>query len=243
MRFGETLEVIDQFYRDGGRCLYLEGGEPMLWKDHSRSLNDVVDYAHHKGYYTVIIYTNGTLPLDSHADTLFISVDGLQETHDRLRGRSFDRIMQNIRDSSHPSLFINFTINTVNRSEIKDFCSFIDTVPQVKGTFFYFHTPYYGFDNLYLDASARNEILLQLIALKQRYKILNSVTGLKSALRNDWKKNLDICRVYEEGRYYHCCRENKNGEVCKDCGYLSYAEIGQALKLRPGALLNAVKYF
>jgi len=28
-----------------------------------------------------------------------------------------------------------------------------------------------------------------------------------------------------------------------ECGYLSYAEIDQTLKLKPGAILNALKYF
>ena len=243
MKFGETLDIIDKFYADGGRCLYLEGGEPLLWKDRAHTLNDVIDYAHKKGYCTVVVYTNGTLPLISHADTVFISVDGLKDTHDKLRGKSFDTIMKNIRESTHPSVFINYTINSENKSEIADFCEFVDKIPQIKGTFFYFHTPYYGYDALYLDEPVRKEILYQLMNLKIKYKILNSTTGLKSAIRNDWKKNLNICRVYEDGRFYNCCRENNNGEVCHDCGYLSYAEINQALKLRPGALLNALKYF
>jgi sulfatase maturation enzyme AslB (radical SAM superfamily) len=243
MTFGETREVIDRFYVDGGRCLYLEGGEPFIWNDGSQSMEDVVHYAHKKGYYAVIIYTNGTIPLNSAADTIFVSVDGLKNTHDKLRGKSFDRIMGNIRESSHPSIYINFTINSENEPEIADFCAFIDKIPQIKGTFFYFHTPYYGYDELYLDIQTRKAILLQLINLKMKYKILNSVPGLKSALRNDWKKNLGICRVYEQGQFYNCCRENKNGEVCIDCGYLSYAEIDQTLKLKPGAILNALKYF
>ena len=59
----------------------------------------------------------------------------------------------------------------------------------------------------------------------------------------NWKKNLKICRVYEEGQFYNCCRESNNGEVCSDCGYLSYAEINQILRLKPGAIMNAMKYF
>ena len=243
MTFEETRDVIDRFYADGGRCLYLEGGEPFIWSDGSHSMEDVVQYAHEKGYYAVIIYTNGTMPLNSIADTIFVSVDGLQPTHDKLRGKSFDRIMKHIRESSHPSIYINYTINTENKSDIADFCAFVDKIPGIKGTFFYFHTPYYGYDELYLDAQARKDILLQLIDLKKKFKILNSVSGLKSAIRNDWKKNLKICRVYEQGKYYNCCRESKNGQVCKDCGYLSYAEIHQTLKLKPGAIMNALKYF
>jgi MoaA/NifB/PqqE/SkfB family radical SAM enzyme len=243
MSFNEAVKVIDSFYSDGGRCLYLEGGEPFIWKDNSYSMEDVVSYAKKKGYYAVIIYTNGTRTLESGADTIFVSVDGLINTHDSLRGKSFDKIMAYIHQSHHPSIYINYTINSVNKSDIADFCEYVDKIPQIKGTFFYFHTPYYGYDELHLDASTKNEVLLKLLKLKKQYKILNSTAGLKSAIRNDWKKNLDVCQVYEGGKYYTCCRESNNGAVCADCGYLSYAEIDQALKLKPGAIVNALKYF
>jgi Fe-coproporphyrin III synthase len=243
MSYRETVEVMDAFYAEGGRCLYLEGGEPFIWKDQEHSMEDVVHYAHKKGYYAVIVYTNGLQPLYTEADTVFVSVDGLKQIHDKLRGKSFERILDNIQKSDHPSIYINYTINSVNYSEIKDFCVFVDKIPHIKGTFFYFHTPYYGIDELYLDRIKRTDILHHLLDLKKRYKILNSSAGLKSAIRNDWKKNLRICRVYEGGKYYSCCRESRNGEVCENCGYLSYAEIEQALMLNPGAILNALKYF
>jgi MoaA/NifB/PqqE/SkfB family radical SAM enzyme len=243
MSFDEVIKVIDSFYADGGRCLYLEGGEPFMWRDNSFTVKDIVSYAKKKGYYTVIIYTNGTRPLESGADTIFVSLDGLMKIHDNLRGISFERIMQNIISSSHPSIYLNYTINFVNKNEVSDFCEYVDKIKQIKGTFFYFHTPYYGYDDLYLDIAIRNEILSRLLELKRRYKILNSSAGLKSAMRNDWKKNLDICIVYEDGKYYKCCRENNHGTVCKDCGYLSYAEIDQTLKLKPTAIINALKYF
>ena len=243
MSYDECIKVIDEFYEEGGRCLYLEGGEPFLWKDNLYLMEDVVSYAHYKGYFSVIIYTNGTLQLNSKADTIFVSVDGLKTTHDHLRGKSFDRIMKNIHESNHTSIYINYTINSKNKSEIEDFCAFIENIPKIKGIFFYFHTPYYGFDELYLDKQSKKEVLLRLINLKNKYKILNSKTGLKSAIKNDWNKNLKICRVYESGQFYNCCRESRNGEVCEVCGYLSYAEIHQTLRLKPDAILNALKYF
>lgn len=243
MSYPETVRVIDEFYAQGGRCLYLEGGEPMIWKDNSHSMEDVVTYAHRKGYYAVIIYTNGTRPLKSAAETIFVSVDGLAGNHDSLRGKSFDTIMKNIQESDHPSIYINYTINSINKDDVSGFLDYMDRIPQVKGTFFYFHTPYYGYDELFLDQNKKNEVLRLLLDLKGRYKILNSSAGLKSAIRNDWKKNLNICQVYEGGKYYRCCRESNKGKVCQDCGYLSYAEIDQTLKLKPGAIMNALKYF
>jgi len=243
MSYEEAVRVIDYFYAEGGRCLYLEGGEPFIWKDKSHNIEDIIAYGKKRGYHAVIIYTNGTRPLESDADTIFVSVDGLKKTHDNIRGKSFEKIMQHIRSSSHPSLYINFTINAENKDELSDFCEYVHNIPQIKGIFFYFHTPYYGYDDLYIDMETKNEVLIELLKLKSRYRILNSSSGLKSALRNNWKKNLDVWRVYEDGRYYKCCRMNNNGELCKDCGYLSYAEIDQTLKLKPGAVINALKYF
>jgi MoaA/NifB/PqqE/SkfB family radical SAM enzyme len=243
MSFEEATTILNAFYREGGRTVYIEGGEPFLWHDGQYDLEDIVRCAHTIGFITVVVYTNGTIPLDTSADTLFISIDGLQKTHDFLRGKTFDRIMQNVRESSHPSLYVNYTINNHNKNEIEEFCKHINAIHKINGVFFYFHTPYYGYDELYIEPAERNDILLRLLAGKKKYKILNSLAGLKSALHNDWQRPLDICRVYEKGAVYECCRFPRNPELCRNCGYLSYAEIHQTLRLKPSAVLNALRYF
>jgi len=151
--------------------------------------------------------------------------------------------MQNINESNHPSLYINFTINNFNKNEILDFCDFINGVKKIQGIFFYFHTPYYGYDDLFINEKGKTEILTRLIKNKRKYKILNSRAGLKSAIRNDWKRPLNICEIYEGGKTYSCCRFPDNEALCRDCGYLSYAEIDQVLKLKPSAIRNAINYF
>ena len=243
LSYQESMNLIDSFYEKGGRTIYFEGGEPFLWSDHEYGLEDVVTYSRQRGYLATIIYTNGTYPLETSADTVFISVDGLRETHDLLRGRSFDRIMNNIYESNHPSLYINFTINNINKNEIINFCDFINSVKQIQGAFFYFHSPYYGYDELFIPNEEKGEVLNRLIENKKKYKILNSVAGLKSAIRNDWERPLSICQIYEGGSFYTCCRYSDNEELCKDCGYLSYAEIDQVLKFKPSAIRNAINYF
>jgi len=243
LNFEECKQLIDNYYEQGGRTIYFEGGEPFLWHDRDYKLDNVVKYARDKGFLATIIYTNGTYPIDTSADTVFISVDGLQKNNDYLRGKSFERIMQNIKQSKHPSMYINFTINNYNKDELFEFCEYINGVHQIKGIFFYFHTPYYGQDELYINEAEKKEILQQLIKNKNKYKILNSKAGLRSALRNDWKRPLNICQVYESGKIYTCCRASGDPELCKKCGYLSYAEIDQTLKLKPSAMLNAIKYF
>jgi MoaA/NifB/PqqE/SkfB family radical SAM enzyme len=243
MSFEEATRVIDAFHKEGGRTLYLEGGEPFLWKDNGHGLEDIVSHSHEKGYHTVVIYTNGTFLLETLADMVFISVDGLREKNDFLRGRSFEKIIRNIRASGHSSLYINYTINNYNKGDIQEFCRYFDGIPQVRGVFFYFHTPYYGYDELYIGTEERNKIIRELLTYTGRYKILNSRAGLRSALKNNWDRPLDICRVYEAGKIYKCCRYNEDPELCRQCGYLSYAEIHQTLRLRPSAIRNALKYF
>lgn len=243
MTFKEACNVIDAYYREGGRCLYLEGGEPFLWRDGAYRLEHIVRHAHDRGYLTVVVYTNGMFPISTTADTVFVSVDGLHETHDALRGKSFDRIIENIQTSDHCSIFVNYTINSRNREDVEPFCMFIDSLHQVRAVFFYFHTPYYGYDALYLSPEERRKIILQLLALRKRHRILNSRAGLLSALRNDWKRPLAACSVYENGTIYPCCRFGGDAALCRDCGYLSYAEIDQTWKLKPSAVWNALKYF
>jgi Fe-coproporphyrin III synthase len=241
--FDEVIAAIRTFHREGGRCLYLEGGEPFIWRDRQHGLNDVVDYAHGLGFLTVVIYTNGTFPIRTSADTVFVSVDGLQETHDALRGQSFDRIMGNIRGSAHSSLFINYTINSRNKDEIVAFCEYVHGIKQVRGVFFYFHTPYYGRDSLYVEPDQKRCILHELLNYRKHYRILNSRAGLLAALRNDWKRPADVCSVYEKGAVYTCCRYSGDPDLCRNCGYLSYAEIDQVLKMKPSAVSSALKYF
>jgi Fe-coproporphyrin III synthase len=151
--------------------------------------------------------------------------------------------MENIQKSHHPSLFLNFTINNYNKNELEDFCQYIEKISCLRGIFFYFHTPYYGYDDLYIGPEERKKILRRLLILQKKYKILNSQAGLKSALNNDWKRPLNICRIYEESKVYECCRYPGDPQLCQNCGYLSYAEIDRTLKLKPSAILNALKYF
>jgi MoaA/NifB/PqqE/SkfB family radical SAM enzyme len=243
LSYPQVRAAIDAFYAEGGRCLYLEGGEPLLWRDGPYRVDDIVGYAKRLGYLAVVVYTNGTLPLDTTADTVFVSVDGLRETHDALRGKSYDRIMANVARSAHPSLYVNYTINSENQDQIEAFCATIDAVDQIRGTFFYFHTPYYGRDALYLEPDERRRILRRLLEVRKHHKVLNSRAGLRSALANDWQRPLESCSVYEDGTVYPCCRYPGDPELCRQCGYLSYAEIDQTLKLKPSAILNALKYF
>jgi MoaA/NifB/PqqE/SkfB family radical SAM enzyme len=97
----------------GVRILIVEGGEPFLWRDGEHDLGDVIAEAK-KWFFTVGVTTNGTFPIETDADIVWLSIDGLKGTHDRIRGQSFDRVMANLEASSRPRVYTHLTINTLN---------------------------------------------------------------------------------------------------------------------------------
>lgn len=234
------------FYEKGIRSVFIEGGEPFLWRDGNHGLEDVIKLARKIGFYLVSIYTNGTFPINVSADSVFVSIDGLKKTTNSLRGNDmniYDKVIQNIKDSSHPNIIINYTINSRNQSEIEAFYEEISKIKQVKGIFFYFHTPYFGFDRLFLDMEKKRQIIKIILNLKKKgYKIFNSTACLKGVYKNIWVRPSKICYVYADNKLYQCCRAFGNDNACKNCGYLGYPEIIYILKLKPSAIISALKY-
>ncbi|MBD3287683.1 radical SAM protein, partial [candidate division KSB1 bacterium] len=94
--YKDACAMMDNFYDNGVRLLIFEGGEPFLWQDGTKSLNDLVTYARRKFFCTGIT-SNGVLPIETEADVVWISIDGLRETHNANRGNSFDRVIENVR--------------------------------------------------------------------------------------------------------------------------------------------------
>ncbi len=242
LSFEDTQKGLRTFYDMGIRSIAIGGGEPFLWEDNGYRVEDVVGFARQMGFKLIIIYTNGTFPLKISTDALFVSLDGIKETNDTLRGTSYDKIIENIKRSNHPNLWINFTINRKNYSEIELFCSEMEKIKQTKGVFFYFHTPYYGIDELFLNLDERKKIIEKIIALKSRFRILNSYACLEAVYREDWERPSKMCYVYAHNKLYQCCRSIGNQEACDNCGYLSYAEIIHAPRLRLSSIITALNF-
>lgn len=243
LSFRQAASGLRRLRRRGIRSLFIEGGEPFLWRDGNLGLEDVIREARKCGFYAVFVYTNGTFPLESRADTLFVSLDGVKEHNDALRGPVHDKVLANIAASGHPNLVVNSTINAVNAGGLERFCAEISGLPKVRGVFFNFHTPYYGRDELFLPLEERREAARRLLALKKSgARVLNSAAGLRAVIRDDWKRPSDLCLIYAGGWLYRCCRARGSGEVCADCGYLGGLELQAALDLSPGALLGALEY-
>lgn len=97
----DEVRIMDALARAGVSFLGFEGGEPLLRRD----LGEILREAHAR-FHTSLV-TNGWLlenrlsEIADHLDLLFVSVDGIGRTHDRLRGipRSFDRAVRGMRAS------------------------------------------------------------------------------------------------------------------------------------------------
>ncbi|MEW6534001.1 MAG: radical SAM protein [Candidatus Auribacterota bacterium] len=243
LSYNDVEKGLSSFYAKGIRSVFIEGGEPFLWKDRAYQLEDVVILARKIGFKVVSIYTNGTFPIKSSADTVFVSLDGVKETNNLLRDNSYDRVMTNIANSTHKKIIINFTINKKNIEEIEPFCNETKKIKQIKGIFFYFHTPYYGIDDLFVSFEEKQRAIKKILELKRRgYKIFNSKACLKSVYNDTWKRPSELCYVYAENKLYTCCRAIGNDDVCANCGYLGYPEIINILALKPSAILEALHY-
>ena len=100
MPVSQILDLIDQAKNMGVRTVVLSGGEPFLRED----IYDIFKHCSKKGIWTVVT-TNGTLLenklekiIASKASHLHFSVDGLEETHDYIRGEgSFKKVVGAIR--------------------------------------------------------------------------------------------------------------------------------------------------
>jgi len=83
----EAFCIIDEFYDMGTRMIFMLGGEPLVHDD----IGEIIDYIVKKGIYLHVI-TNGILiprKLDEikNANVICVSLDGLGEKNDDLRGR------------------------------------------------------------------------------------------------------------------------------------------------------------
>lgn len=237
MTLAEIEASLSDHCKRGFRELYIEGGEPFLWRDGDKCLDDVVRLARDIGYFHVHVYTNGTVPLVSDADRLWVSVDGLEEHFAAVRGPSFGLVMRSLRDTSHTNVGIIYTVNSANKDGIGPFLEHIarERLP-VRGVFFFFHTPSYGKDELFLDFEQRRPVIHDILRHKRRgLPVLNSVPGLKTFESGAWKRPHRMFAIADVDRNYVCCRYN-SPEVCEHCGYACAAEFDQARKLSPGAI-------
>ncbi len=229
LSFLQAKNLLRRLYDLGVRLVIIEGGEPFLWKDNGYDIRDVVSEAN-KLFFSVGVTTNGTFPLEADTDIIWVSIDGLRKTHDLLRGESFDRIMSNIKKSTHPKIYAHITINKVNQGDIPKMVRFLSS--KVKGLTFQFHYPYTSEeDGLMLTFEERKVILDQLIKLKKDgFPLANSYACFKALKNNKWRCHpWMIASVEPDGKLIQGCYIKGRGKIsCKKCGFSAHTEISLA---------------
>jgi len=244
LSYVEACGIIDRLYTRGSRLLMLEGGEPLLWRDGEKRVHDLVNYARQR-FFSVGLTTNGTQPLDVSTDVLWVSVDGLRETHNKLRGAPvFDRVIENARASRHPRLYAHVTINSVNAAEVPELLEFLNGV--FRGITIQFYYPYNHKDDLFLDFSRREKLLDTILKLKRSgIRILNSNSALRALRRNTW-----VCRdelidnANPDGSLQQGCYLKGRADIdCSRCGFSPHTEISLACRGNPQAILAGMKIF
>ena len=134
----EWLNLIDQVKADFGTAriqLCITGGEPLL----NRDFFDIMGYAHAQGFRWGMT-SNATLITPEVArrlaevgmGTISVSIDGLRETHDRLRGLvgGYDRAMAGIQNLLDVGTFhavqVTTVVNHANINELDELFALMD---------------------------------------------------------------------------------------------------------------------
>jgi MoaA/NifB/PqqE/SkfB family radical SAM enzyme len=228
----------------GVRILIIEGGEPFLWRDGEHNLQSIVTEARQL-FFSVNVTTNGTFPIEVDAHNVWVSIDGLQETHDRLRGKSFQRIVDNLNATTHPRVYGHITINAVNWREVPDLVRYVSH--KVKGITVQFHYPYQEVDKaLCLPFEQRRQVLDALIALKrQGLPLANSYATLRALRDNSWTcQPWMIASVDPSGRLTQGCYVKNRGDIaCDQCGFSAHTEISMAYGWRLGPMWTGYRIF
>lgn len=243
MTWNEVLAALRKAWGRGFRELYLSGGEPTLWRDGERTLSDIIVAARRIGYYHIHVYTNGLCGLEPAADLVWVSMDGLPGTFEKRRGDHFHQVESSVRGAAHPHVAIIYVIDRYTVDGIEPFLRWVvDSRFPVIGVMFYFHTPYYGHDDLFLSALERAPIIDRLLLyIRGGLPILNSRAGLQALKSGDWPRRLPISAILDVDGESICCRAADH--VCAECGYAACTELTECQRLRPSALRAALRYW
>lgn len=243
MTWDELVAAMQNAWARGFRELYFSGGEPMLWRDADRTLADAIAEARRIGFFHVHVYTNGLLGLETSADLVWVSMDGLPGIFDRRRGDCFHQVERAVRGGSPAKVAIIYVIDRQTAEGIEPFLQWVrETKFPVIGVMFYFHTPYYGRDDLFLAAEERAPIIDRLLGcIRAGLPVINSRAGLLALRSGDWPRRFPVASVIDVDGESVCCRAAD--DVCADCGYAACTELTEFQRLRPSALLGMTRYW
>ena len=245
-RDGETNEltindwkqiITEQIKKNHILQVNVVGGEPVLRPDVIKLFNEELP-----GKFTIV--TNGTIKLVDYEGLVsyWISIDGMKEIHDKIRGESFDKIEKNVRNyikSTGKKVWISMTINTWNCDEIVQVANYWKELAE--SISFQFHTPFMKDEPLWIPyGDKKNKILDIILELKKKFPdyVINEVKQL-NLMRNPWGgdktgptncPNWAILTLDHTGAKKTPCCLGSSGEndlkpLCENCGMSNYSSL------------------
>ena len=243
MTFDQVREHLVYSYQLGSRYVDFEGGEVMLWRDGTRTINDLIDEAKRIGFFSCTITTNAQLPFQNNrADSIWVSLDGIGSYHEAVRGKgTFARLEKNIASCGHKHLSVNMVVNTLNYQSVDETIEYAKNNPAIEMISINFHTPFPDTEYLMIDKQLRNEIIDKVIAYKRRgYPIMNSISGLKKMKDMRFKKRCWVTNfIYPDGSRGNCIGENT--PICDDCGFCMAGEMASVFAFAPDTIWAGLK--
>ena len=243
--FAQIREELEYCYSLGSRFVDFEGGEPTLWTDGDKGINDLCDLARELGFFSCTITTNAQKPFaGSHADSIWVSMDGVGEVHDKIRGEgAFARLEKNIAESGCKDLSVNMAINVINYENVGKAIEYAASNPHIKSISLNLHTPFPGSEAMALDPETRNKVIDLIMDYKKRgFPIMNSLTGLKRMRSLDFKRRCWMTNfIYVDGTRCDQCAGNTIEGVCSRCGFCMAGEERAVMDLAPDTIIAGLK--
>lgn len=224
--YHQIQNEMKQLYDMGVRILFFCGGETFLWRDGEKNLRDLVREAKQMGFLIVNVVTNGTFPIDlPEADLILLSLDGDKKHHNKIRGDTYDTIMENIKNASADNICFYMAINQINKSSIKDVCRTARDLSNVRAVSFNFHTPYPDTKELALSREEKAKCCRIITRMmKKGAPVFNLKSAFPYLITNSFPTPCHQCVVMENGRLSTCGRCIDLPGLCEKCGYFFVAE-------------------
>ncbi|MCQ2142103.1 MAG: radical SAM protein [Bacteroidales bacterium] len=247
-KFEDILEDMKESYRLGSRFIDLEGGEPTLWKEGEKTINDIIDAAMAMGFFSVTVTTNAQQDFSwIHPNSIWVSMDGVGEYHERVRGEgTFARLEQNIKNSGKKHICVNMVVNSLNWESLDAAMEYAKANEAIEQISINFHTPYPGTEYLMLAPEKKVELIDKVLDYKKKgYPIMNSRSGLKRMKKNTLgemklgKECFVTNFIYPDGSRGLCV--GYGTDQCSKCGFCMAGEMSSVFHFCPDTLLAGFK--
>lgn len=243
--YEDILEEMHKFYAEGIRILFFCGGETLTWNNDNKTLRDLICEAKKIGFILVNIVTNGTIDLDiPQADVIFLSLDGMEDNHNLIRGNTFHTILSNVSKANSSNICVYMAINNINYKDIKGLCKLVKETKNLHSISFNFHTPYEGTEYLALTQEQNLQAVNSIKSMiKSGYPVFNLYSALDYYVQNNWERPCNQCIVSENKKRYICGRCIEIEDLCEKCGYLFAVEFSLLCKGNIKVIFDMIKTY